>query len=209
MSSKHLYNLGPKEKLVIQRLGKEGPLTGFDLHHGGKPIKIGLNESRQPDISDPYWLKMRKKLLGIGLIQEVHDPAFDIRHKQKYYWLTGDGIVYACGLGVKMRTMRKFMEKLDKHTFDEELTAMVQVVDAVNSEFGPDAMLGVWLGLKSKNLDIVKAAKTLALPYAEDKSMRTRLNNIQFPDGRRFKNILSDLADDLHKAATGIIENED
>ena len=80
--------LSVKEAETLLLLGNRGPLTGYDFH--SKLKEDGSGEKADTNImSDPYWLKVRKKLLSYNFIVDFPEEG-----RRKPYRVGEDGFDY-------------------------------------------------------------------------------------------------------------------
>ena len=120
--------LSVKEAETLLLLGNRGPLTGYDFH--SKLKEDGSGEKADTNImSDPYWLKVRKKLLSYKFIVDFPEEG-----RRKQYMVGEDGFDY-----------------LIRNHIDE-----IQCID-VFAEYCGDhfpLVFGFWGELKSLGLDV-------------------------------------------------------
>jgi hypothetical protein len=73
------------EEQTLVLMANKGPLTGYDLH--SKKRGDGSGEDAETNImSDPYWIKLHKRLLAMKLIEKYPEKG-----RRKPYHLSEDG----------------------------------------------------------------------------------------------------------------------
>ena len=95
------------EKEVLVKLAKEGPLSGYDLHLGGRR-KRGTREAL---MSSSHWIEVQKKLLNEGLIRLCGTRNEKYRGRGRHlYFLTEHGAIASMSYGANIDLLERNLE---------------------------------------------------------------------------------------------------
>jgi hypothetical protein len=135
LSSEYMFNdnipvthLSELEKKLIVVLARSGPMTGYDFHLGGKPIR----GTRKAMMSSASWDKIRKRLgpQGENLITNISmkgKASEDKRGRRKdLVWLTDQGVVLAFIEGVDLNILSDNVKKV--YPNDAKMSLTVEVL---------------------------------------------------------------------------------
>lgn len=193
ISSKNMPVLSPSEKMVLETLAERGPLSGYDFHLGGKPIR----GSRKALMSSGYWQKVLQRLgpEGFNLMcpVELHGRPRqgESKRRKKLFWLTGLGLIYVLAEGVSPRKVLEHAQRVYGKQSLETLLVRLRIL--VGGEiFKLCSVMIFEHGLNEEN---VATAVAMSILYAKKYShidaqtLNRKLNRLleDYPEVREMK----------------------
>lgn len=138
------------EKKVLVKLAEKGPLSGYDLHLGGRSQR----GERKAMMSSSYWIKVKKTLLDEELIKLFSRKGKgtkieDGRGRRKDpYFLTEGGAIAAMSYGAKLTLISKNLRYFENEEERNEIKVWIEAC----KQLGAERMKAIYEMLTAKKI---------------------------------------------------------
>ncbi len=140
------WGITEHEDLVMTHLAKDGPMTGYDFHLGGR--RIHANGPR-PIMAKRTFIRARDRLLERGFVRKVVWPKRPKGDRRRdFYWLDRGGVLYEIYKLEYSDSIRNWLATLK--TTDEESNLAAEIGVRVGRKYVRQVLNLIFAGFKGR-----------------------------------------------------------